>query len=164
MPTQATAADFVGTWRLLDYSFLHEDGSVEHPWGTDVRGYLLYSAEGYMSGNLSPANDWPSRRARLAAAFKAHDGAGALRLASRAGRSDYIAYTGRYTVEGDTVTHHVEASLFPNWVGRAEVRYYSFAGDKLTLRTGPLPSGKHSIVAQLVWQRVGSAADTNGLR
>jgi hypothetical protein len=154
MPTQATAADFIGTWRLLDYSFIHEDGVIEHPWGTDVRGYLLYSAEGYMSGNLSPANDWPARRARLAAAFKAHDGAGALRLASRAGRSDYIAYTGRYTVEADTITHHVEASLFPNWVGRAELRYYSFAGDTLTLRTGPIYSGKHTITAQLVWERV----------
>ena len=98
---QATAADFIGTWRLLDYSFIHEDGTVEHPWGTAVRGYLLYSAEGYMSGNLSPANDWPSRRARLKAAWKAHDGAGAFRLARNAGRRDYIAYTGRYTVEAE---------------------------------------------------------------
>jgi len=151
MPTRATAADFVGTWRLLDYSFIHEDGVIEHPWGTDVRGYLLYSAEGYMSGNLSPANDWASRRARLTAALKAHD----VRLAGRAaGRRDYIAYTGRYTVEEDTITHHVEASLFPNWVGRPELRYYKFEGDTLTLRTGPVPSGKHTIIAQLVWQRV----------
>jgi hypothetical protein len=150
MSTQATAADFVGTWRLLDYSFIHEDGSVEHPWGTNVRGYLLYSAEGYMSGNLSPANDWASRRARLAAALKTHD----VSLARRAGRRDYIAYTGRYTVEGDTITHHVEASLFSNWVGRPETRYYEFEGDTLTLRTGPVRSGKHTITAQLVWQRV----------
>lgn len=151
MPSKATAADFVGTWRLLDYSFLHEDGSIEHPWGTSVRGYLLYSAEGYMSGNLSPASDWASRRARLASAIKSHGGAGAFR---RAGRRDYIAYAGRYTVEGDTVTHHVEASLFPNWVGRPEVRYYEFEGDTLTLRTGTIRSGKHTIIAQLVWQRV----------
>jgi hypothetical protein len=151
MSTHATAADFVGTWRLLDYSFIHEDGVIEHPWGTDVRGYLLYSAEGYMSGNLSPANDWASRRARLTAALKAHD----MRLAGRAaGRRDYIAYTGRYTVEGDTITHHVEASLFSNWVGRPELRYYNFEGDTLTLRTGPVQSGKHTIIAQLVWQRV----------
>lgn len=155
MPTQADASDFVGTWRLLDYSFIHEDGVVEHPWGAEVRGYLIYSAEGYMSGNLGPANDWASRRARISAAFKAHDGgASALRLARSAGRRDYIAYTGRYTVEGHTVTHHVEASLFPNWVGRPEVRYYEFQSDTLTLRTAPIPSGKHTIVAQLIWKRV----------
>jgi hypothetical protein len=154
MPTKPSAADFVGTWRLLDYSFIHEDGVVEHPWGTEVRGYLLYSAEGYMSGNLSPARDWKSRRARLTAAFKAHDGAAALRVAQSAGRRDYIAYAGRYTVEGDTVTHHVEASLFPNWVGRPEVRYYKFEDNTLTLRTGPVRSGMHTITAQLVWERV----------
>jgi hypothetical protein len=83
--------------------------------------------------------------------LKAHD----VRLAGRAaGRRDYIAYTGRYTVEGDTITHHVEASLFSNWVGRPELRYYNFEGDTLTLRTGPVQSGKHTIIAQLVWQRV----------
>ncbi|HTV05666.1 MAG TPA: lipocalin-like domain-containing protein [Acidobacteriaceae bacterium] len=154
MTAQATAADFIGTWRLLDYSFIHEDGAIEHPWGTHVRGYLLYSAEGYMSGNLSPAKDWPSRRARLTAALKSHDGAGALRLARPASRREYIAYTGRYTVEGDTITHHVEASLFPNWVGRSELRHYKFEGDTLTLRTGPVRSGIHTITAQLVWERV----------
>ena len=163
MPNPPTAADFVGTWRLLDYSFIYEDGSVEHPWGIEVRGYLLYSAEGYMSGNLSPANDWPSRRARLAAAFKSHNRADALRMASHAGRREYIAYTGRYTVEGDTITHHVEASLFPNWVGRPEVRYFKFDGDKLTLRTGPVPSGRDTVIAQLLWQRV-SAEPANASR
>lgn len=154
MSTQATADDFVGTWRLLDYSFIHEDGAVEHPWGFEVRGYLVYSAEGYMSGNLSPARDWKARRARLHSALRPHDSAAPLRLARRAGRRDYIAYTGRYTVEGDTVTHHVEVSLFPNWVGRPEVRYYKFEGNMLTLRTGPIRSGMHTIVAQLVWERV----------
>jgi hypothetical protein len=157
MPTKVTAADFVGTWRLLDYCFIHEDGLVEHPWGSEVRGYLLYSAEGFMSGNLSPARDWKYRRARLAAGLRPHDSAGPLRMARRAGRRDYIAYTGRFSVEGETVTHHVEVSLFPNWVGRPEVRHYSFQGDNLTLRTGPIRSGMHTIVAQLVWERVAPA-------
>jgi hypothetical protein len=147
----ATAADFVGTWRLLEYSFIHEDGAVEHPWGAAVCGYLIYSAEGYMSGNLSPARDWQSRSARLAAAFKAHDGAGALRSARR---REYIAYTGRYTVEGDTITHHVETSLIPNWIGKPEVRYYRLEGDRLTLRTGQIRSGIHSVIAELAWARV----------
>ncbi len=154
MSTHATAADFVGTWRLLNYSFIHEDGTVEYPWGAEVRGYLLYSAEGYMSGNLSPARDWKHRRARLATTLKPHDSAAPLRMARRAGRRDYIAYTGRYTVEGNTITHHVEVSLFPNWVGRPEVRYYNFEGNTLTLRTGPIRSGIHTIVAELVWERI----------
>ena len=140
--TQATSADFVGTWRLVDYSFIHDDGMVEKPWGTDVRGYLLYSAEGYMSGNLGPAR---RRRGVIER----------MTPASRPRRNRrYIAYTGRFTVEGETITHHVEASLFPLWVGRDEVRYYSFNGDTLTLRTGRVKSGSHTVVAQLTWERV----------
>jgi hypothetical protein len=146
MTTPATAADFIGTWRLVDYSFVHDDGVVEKPWGTDVRGYLLYSAEGYMSGNLSPAR---RRRGVIERTEDKIDPAG------RPVRTrKYIAYTGRYTVEGDTVTHHVEASLFPHWVGRAEVRNFRFEGDCLTLRTDPLKHGRRTVVAQLVWERV----------
>jgi len=144
MTAQATAADFVGTWRLVDYSLIHDDGVVEKPWGTDVRGYLLYSAEGYMSGNLGPARRRRGVIERITPAAR-----------PRRNRR-YIAYTGRFTVQADTVTHHVEASLFPLWVGRDEVRYYCFDGDKLTLRTGPLKSGHHTLVAQLTWQRVAS--------
>src|ERR1700756_3587176 len=111
MTQQATPADFIGTWRLVDYSFIHDDGVIEKPWGTDVRGYLLYSAEGYMSGNLGPARRRRGVIERMPPAPR-----------PRRNRR-YIAYTGRYSVEGDTIIHHVEASLFPLWVGRDEVRY-----------------------------------------
>jgi hypothetical protein len=149
-----TTADFIGTWRLLEYSFVHDDGVVERPWGAEVRGYLLYTPEGYMSGNLSPARDWASRRARLAERFSGASNLRAAGLTGRNPRRDYIAYSGRYSVEGDTVTHHVEVSLFPNWIGRPEVRYFQFENDRLTLRTPPIKVGKHTVVAQLVWQRV----------
>ena len=146
MTSSVTAADFIGTWRLVDYSFIHDDGVIEKPWGTDVRGYLLYSAEGYMSGNLGPA-----RHRRGVIERISPDPASTAR--PRRNRR-YIAYTGRYTVENDTITHHVEASLFPHWVGRPEVRHYSFGGDRLTLRTDTLRHGRHTMVAQLIWERV----------
>jgi hypothetical protein len=146
MNPQASAADFIGTWRLLDYSFLHDDGVIEKPWGTEVRGYLLYSAEGYMSGNLGPARRRRGVIERISPDPESTD-------RPRRNRR-YIAYTGRYTVEGDTITHHVEASLFPLWVGRAEVRHYQFEGNRLTLRTDPLRHGRHIMVAQLIWERV----------
>lgn len=136
-----TAETFIGTWRLVEYAFLHPDGMVEKPWGEEVFGYLLYSAEGYMSGNLSPAG---SKRAALKTA------------ASRVrGTRDYIAYSGRYTVKDDTVTHHVEVSLFPNWVGLPQVRFYSLEGGRLMLRTPPIQSDKGMVTAQLTWERVG---------
>lgn len=154
--SNVTTADFIGTWRLLDYSFQHDDGVVEKPWGSEVRGYLLYSPEGYMSGNLSPARDWASRRARLAERFSTASRLQEAGMPGRSPRRDYIAYSGRYSVEGETVTHHVEVSLFPNWVGKPEVRYYQFEKDRLILRTPPIRVGRHTVVAQLVWERVRS--------
>ncbi len=135
-----TAADFIGTWRLVEYAFVYEDGTCDKPWGEEVHGLLLYSAEGYMSGNLSPAR---SKRAAMKNAAR-----------RQRGTRDYIAYSGRYTVAGHTVTHHVEVSLFPNWVGQPQVRFYSLDGDRLVLRTPPLDSEQGSVTAQLTWQRV----------
>ncbi len=137
----ATASDFVGTWKLLDYSFLYDDRRVEKPWGENVVGYLLYSSEGYMSGNLSPAGR------RHNNVEKAGD-----RKPSR--KRDYIAYAGPYTVKGDTVTHHVEVSLFPNWLGTAQLRYHKLEGDTLVLRTPPVLSDDGMVAVQLTWQRV----------
>jgi hypothetical protein len=136
----ATVDNFVGTWKLTDYSFLHADGTVEKPWGEKVVGYLLYSAEGYMSGNLSPAG----RRHNIEKSESERPRR----------KRDYIAYAGPYTVEGDTVTHHVEVSLFPNWLGTAQLRYHKLEGDRLILRTPPVLSGDGVVAVQLTWQRV----------
>lgn len=137
---KSSASDFIGTWKLVDYSFLHEDGTIEKPWGDNVVGFLIYSAEGYMSGNLSPAG----RRHNIEAAESQ----------KTRRKRDYIAYAGPYTVEGDTITHHVEVSLFPNWLGTAQVRYHRREGDTMVLRTPPIPSGEGVIAVQLTWRKV----------
>ncbi len=145
----ATASDFVGTWQLADHAFLHEDGTVEKPWGESVVGFLLYSAESYMCGNLSPA----SRRYKIerTEAQKARC------------KCDYIAYAGPYTVKADTVAHHVEVSLFANWLGTAQLRNYQLEGDQLILRTPPILSGDCVVVAQLTWRGIGNGSyQTNG--
>ena len=135
---------FVGTWKLMDYSFIQEDGSVQKPWGSDVVGYLIYSAEGYMSGNLSPAGRTRSHHAPQDTAV------------SRPRRfRDYIAYSGAFTVNStEQVTHHVEVSLFPNWIGMPQVRYYKMKDDELLLSTPPTPSEHGLVVVQLTWKRV----------
>lgn len=152
---QVTPEHFTGTWRLLEYSFHHEDGTVEHPWGDQVVGYLLYSPQGFMSANLSPAHrNWRSRLARLKAEVPDAEDVSKLRLARRGVPRDYIAYSGRFEVKNDNIIHHVEVSLFPHWVGLPQVRHYEFAGNQLTLRTSLINSGRDRVVAQLRWERV----------
>jgi len=140
----ATANDFVGTWQLADYAFLYEDGTLERPWGENVVGFLLYSPEGYMSGNLSPAG----RR----------QGVERTEAKKARCRRDYIAYAGPYSVEGDAVVHHVEVSLFQNWLGTVQLRHYKLEGDRLILRTPPIFSGGCVVVVQLTWRRIGSGS------
>ena len=98
----------VGTWRLASFELSSADGKVHHPFGEDVAGHIIYGEDGYMSVTMSAAS-----RPRCAAKD--------LRLASmeeKAAATDtYVSYSGRYEIQGDRVLHHVEVSLFPNWVG-----------------------------------------------
>ena len=56
--------------------------------------------------------------------------------------------------ERDRVIHHVELSLFPNWVGSDQQRWVELAGDRLTLSASPLLLAGKPQVPRLVWERV----------
>jgi hypothetical protein len=66
----------------------------------------------------------------------------------------FLAYTGRYTLSGDKVTHHIEISSIQNYVGKDLVRNIKFAGDRITLVTpATLVNGKIQTI-ELIWQRL----------
>jgi hypothetical protein len=56
-------------------------------------------------------------------------------------------------VHQDTVVHHIEVSLFPNWKGVDQVRRFAFDGDRLTLSTAPMVVAGVERTAHLVWER-----------
>jgi hypothetical protein len=67
----------------------------------------------------------------------------------------YVSYCGRYEVRGESVFHHVEMSLFPNWVGTQQERYFQFAGDRLILSTPPFTNATGDIeTARITWQKI----------
>jgi hypothetical protein len=66
----------------------------------------------------------------------------------------YLSYCGRYDFDGDTVIHHVELSLFPNWVGGDQERLVDLRGRRLTLSTRPLLLRGIQQTAHLIWERV----------
>jgi hypothetical protein len=70
-----------------------------------------------------------------------------------AAAAGYVTYCGRYEIRNGTVTHHVELSLFPNWVGIEQVRYAEVKANELTITTAPLAIGGET-VNRLVWERV----------
>jgi hypothetical protein len=64
-----------------------------------------------------------------------------------------VAYSGRYTVEGEKVVHHVDISWNESWTGTDQVRFFELEDDKLTI-TAPVDAinGLESI-SVLVWER-----------
>ncbi len=137
----------VGTWRLVAWENRDTQGQVTWPAGHDARGYLIYTADGYMSVQIMTANRPP---------FAAGDLLGGSPPEKAGATESYTAYAGRYEQRETTVIHHVDVSLFPNWVGTQQERLLDMSGERLTLSTGPLLLGGKQQTAHLIWERVSS--------
>jgi len=140
---------FIGAWRLLSLEARTSTGDVSYPYGKDAAGYLLYSREGYMSVSVMQA-----RRAH----FGSSDGLQAPVEEKLAAFDSYSSYSGRYEVRGQRVIHHVEISLFPNWSGKEQERFFAFSGDRLRLSAPPMRIGGVELNLVAIWQRLHSDA------
>jgi hypothetical protein len=137
----------VGAWRLVSWENQTADGQVTYPMGTDPNGYVIY-ADGRFSITIS-------QRGR--AGFAAGDLLSGTTEEKARAMEGFVAYAGRYSFYGDRVIHHVELSLFPNWVGTDQERWVELAGDRLTLSASPLLLAGAQQVPRLVWERVDSS-------
>ncbi len=144
-----TEADkFVGVWKLLSIEYRTDDGAVvDSPYGADPEGTIMYDSLGNMAAQIGKKD-----RPRFSSADRM---AGTLEE-KKAAFESYIAYFGRYRVDERerTVTHEVQQALFPNWTGSKQVRYYTFADRKLTLRTPPFQYLGKSVTAVLLWDKI----------
>jgi hypothetical protein len=134
----------VGTWRLKLWETRTADGRVAYPLGRDAVGYLIYTAGGHMVVAMMRVNR---------PAFAGDDLLGGTLEEQATAAAGYVTYCGRYEIRNGTVIHHVELSLFPNWVGIDQVRFAEVEGDELTITTEPLAIGGVT-VNRLVWERV----------
>ena len=66
----------------------------------------------------------------------------------------YISYCGKYAVEDNYMYHYIEVSLFPNWVGERQERFYEFVEDKLILSTPLQLVGGMKLSSHLIWEKV----------
>jgi Lipocalin-like domain len=132
MNTVQGSDDLVGAWRLVSWRTRGADGQITYPMDTDPSGYVLYTADGRFSVTIS-------RRGR--AGFAAGDLLGGTTEEKARAVEGFVAYAGRYSFHGDRVIHHVELSLFPNWVGSDQERWVELAGRRLILSASPLLLG-----------------------
>ena len=128
-------ASVAGTWRLGSWHAVGEDGTVSHPMGDTPTGILVLTDDGWFSAQ-GGASD--RRRGTRELQVDAADD----ELAAWA--RGYVAYAGRYEVDGDHMYFTGEVSLFPNLVGVRQVRSWKLEGDTLIVR----PPGQ-----ELHWHR-----------
>ena len=137
--------EFVGAWKLISFERKNTAGEISYPLGQKPVGRLTYDALGRMSAQIMD----PER-----AAFKAVSQGKGLTSEKAVAFDGYIAYYGSYTVNPaeHAVIHHVEACLYPNWVGSNQRRLYEFSGGQLILRAIN-GSGGPGTESRLVWER-----------
>ena len=51
--------------------------------------------------------------------------------------------------------HHLEVSLYPNWLDTTQERFFTLAGDQLILRMPPYQQGSVEWRGTLIWERAG---------
>src|ERR1700722_6028209 len=123
MPTSMTANSLLGTWRLKSYVVTTAAGERSTPYGQKPGGLLSYSADGRMQV-IGVADERVIPLESIAPDTE------------RAALYDTLfAYAGTYSVEGNTVTHHVEISWNGSWTGTDQVRIFERNGNTLMLST-----------------------------
>ncbi len=136
----------IGTWRLLSWENRSlVDEQVSYPLGKDATGYIMYNEDGYMFVAIMDPN-----RPK----FAAEDLLSGTPEEEAQAEETYVSYCGRYEVRGETVVHHVELSLFPNWVGVDQERLVELQGNRLTLSTPPIMLAGKQQTAHLIWERL----------
>ena len=141
--------ELIGTWKLERWETRYDDGRLIHPMGDDAVGFLVYAADGYMAATLSRRDRPGFTSGEMLSADEAEK--------ARAWDS-YFSYVGRYEVGDGKVTHHIEASQYPNWVGDAQVRLMRLDGDRLELSTPPQNSRRGRQTSHLIWRRAYATA------
>ena len=142
---QTCAGPQLGTWALR--SFTTEDletGERTDLLGEHPSGYLSYGPDCRMYAILIKDNR------KGPAAFVPTDPEKAELY------SGLIAYAGSYTIDGDKVSHHVDASWNQAWTGTTQVRQFKIEGNSLHIRTMPAKNaltGRQSSSA-LIWTKV----------
>ncbi|OAJ62263.1 hypothetical protein A6V36_21640 [Paraburkholderia ginsengiterrae] len=116
----------LGTWSLK--SNTTEDlatGEKTELFGAHPSGYISYGADCRMSvilikeGRKAPNSFVPTDAERV----ELYNG--------------LVAYAGTYSIEGDKVSHHIDASWNQSWTGTTQVRQFRVEGNTLYIKTLP---------------------------
>lgn len=133
----------IGTWKLLSALSTTPAGErSETPYGLDPSGLLTYTEDGRVAAIIS----YGGRKLLAGPIATLQEQAEAFKT--------FFAYAGRYSLNGDKITHQIEISSIQNYVGRDLVRSVKLQGDQIILVTPPTPVNGKIQVVELTWQRL----------
>jgi hypothetical protein len=134
----------LGTWRITSLSVADaQGGAPRQPFGAHPSGYLHYGADRRMYVLLiselrpSPANPEATDPESIAL------------------YRSFASYAGTYSVDGDFVRHHIDASWNQAWTGTTQVRRFAISGDQLHLWTEPASAALGGLQGRtdILWRR-----------
>ncbi len=134
-----------GTWKLEAMELRSLRGVTTYPYGRNPTGYIMYLQPDRMAvafGN----GDRPL--------FATEDMRGGTEQEKGAAFNSFVCYCGTFRVEERSVIHRIDVSLFPNWVGTSQERFYEFEGNTLRLSSKPFLINGEQQTAHLIWRRV----------
>lgn len=116
---------FIGTWELVSCDMLSIEGKNLGKW--NAKGRLIYNDKGYMSAQLMGLDRPIFKAGKL--------DEGTIEEIKKA-FIECGSYYGTYEIDKEKkrVIHHIESSLFPNWEGTDQERFFKFSDDLLELR------------------------------
>ena len=131
----------VGVWKLVSVMYEDQETKTQTPvLGDNPKGYQIATPDGRWLALATPSGRTaPETDAERAQAFRT-----------------MIGYSGRYRVDGSTITTKVDVAWNESWVGGEQIRHIRFADDKLFIESPPMshPNFNDRMVRVIVvWQR-----------
>ncbi|MFW5409479.1 lipocalin-like domain-containing protein [Pectobacterium brasiliense] len=141
----------LGLWFLESFIDVLGDSSVVHMMGEGATGYIQYTDDNWMTVQIMGSDREPYDSGIMT-------GGSEQQLMQAA--VTYFAYAGRYETHdaSQTVTHHLDYCLIPNWIGSSQLRYAQLSENdtRLCLTTDPMTFNGVVHKPELNWRKQSS--------
>ncbi len=129
-----------GSWKLTSWTIQIVGGERSEPLGPNPKGRAVFTPDGYVVFLIVSANRKPAKNDVESAALL----------------KSLMAYTGKFTIDGDKFINKVDASWNELFTGSEQVRFFKVEGDELSLRTPEIVSAVYpgkKVIGTLTWER-----------
>jgi len=137
---QDVAERLSGSWKLTSWTIRIIDGETTQPFGPNPKGRAVFTSDGFSAFMIVRPDRKPATNDADSAALL----------------KSLLAYTGKFTVDGDKLTTHVDLSWNEILTGTDQVRFFKLEGDRLFFRTAEQASAVYpgkKVVGTLTWER-----------